>query len=295
MDSKTITLRGVYGKVKEYHLQPGKQQNGMNFPFVKPVRYNSDGSFELIMSEAERNNPESRYYLPDDLDIVITDGTTFNLEDPFDYNKWMSIKGSELIVPTRDARDANGDLIIDGNSRRYGVAELYVEIPGEESERSVSKKKLITRAWTFIENDSERGRLTKCKLLGKEMRNAPSSDVQEFLYDTASRRPEEIIELYTSSDTQLKLLVLDAKTNFVINKKNGLWMYGETALGATDDAILLYLKDPGHKRLFDMLKYEVYPEFAALNKAPEATKEVTTAVPFDTAETEEKPKKTTKK
>ena len=40
----------------------------------------------------------------------------------------------------------------------------------------------ITKAWSFIEKDSINGRLTKCKLLGKLMNNAPDSDVAEYLY-----------------------------------------------------------------------------------------------------------------
>lgn len=109
--SNIITLRNVY-KVKEIHFQPGKQENGLNFPFVKPVRYNGTES-EMILSDAERNSPESRYFLPEDMDIVITDGTTFDLDDPYQANIWASIRGSELIVPTRDAKDAQGNLIID--------------------------------------------------------------------------------------------------------------------------------------------------------------------------------------
>ena len=98
------------------------------------------------MTEAERNNPDSQYYIAEDEDILVTDGTTFDLSDPLQYNKWMSIKDSDLIVPTRDTRDKNGNLYIDGDKMRYGIAELYVDIPGEESERSVSKKQKITKA-----------------------------------------------------------------------------------------------------------------------------------------------------
>ena len=53
--SNVITLRTPY-KTKEYHFQPCKQANGMNFPFVKKVRYGADGESEMILSEAERNN-----------------------------------------------------------------------------------------------------------------------------------------------------------------------------------------------------------------------------------------------
>lgn len=264
MENKKIVIRSVYGKVKEYHFQPGKMQNGMNFPFVKPVRYNIDGTSELILSEAERNNPASQYYLPEDLDIVVTDGTVFNLEDPLDANKWACIKGSELIVPTRDARDENGNFIIDGDSRKYGVAELYIDVPGEESERSVNKKKKLRRAYEFIELDSENGRLTKCKLLGKKMYGAPSSDVAEYLYVRAEKNPDEVIELYTSSDMQLRLLVIDGIDRRVFIKKDGLFIYGETMLGASEDAMILFFKDPKNKRILDMVKYEVYPEYKAL-------------------------------
>ena len=76
MENKVITLRSVFGKMKEYHFQPGKQPNGARFDWVKPVRYDSMGNAELIMTEAERNNPDSQYYLAEDEDIVVTDGET---------------------------------------------------------------------------------------------------------------------------------------------------------------------------------------------------------------------------
>ena len=74
MENKVIVLRSVYGKVKECHLQPCKQSNGTNFPFVKPVRYDSNGNMEMIMSDKERASKESQYFIPEDEMITITDG-----------------------------------------------------------------------------------------------------------------------------------------------------------------------------------------------------------------------------
>ena len=265
MENKVITLRSVFGKMKEYHFQPGKQPNGARFDWVKPVRYDSMGNSELIMTEAERNNPDSQYYIAEDEDIIVTDGTTFDLSDPLQYNKWMSIKDSDLIVPTRDARDKNGNLYIDGDKMRYGIAELYVDIPGEESERSVSKKQKITKAWTFIGQDTKNGRLTKCKLLGKYMENAPDSDVEDYLYQVAEKNPDMVLELYTSGDIALKLLLIDAKKNGVILKKDGMYNYADNVLGATDDAVLLFFKIPANKRILDQIKFETYPEYASVS------------------------------
>jgi len=220
--SDKVTIRSVFGKMKEYHFQPGKQKNGARFPFVKPVRYDSYGNREMIMSDEERNSPDSAGFLAEDEDIVVTDGTTFDLSDLRQRNIWESIKDSDIIVPTRDAKDSHGNLYIDGDKMRYGVAELYVEIPGAETERSVSKKKKIIQAWTYIEHDSKNGRLTKCKLLGKFMENSPDSDVEDYLYKEAEMKPDRIIELYTSGDVALRLLVIDARQKGVIRSKDGM-------------------------------------------------------------------------
>ena len=269
LEGKVITLRNVYGKMKEVHLQPGRQKNGSRFSWVKPVRYDAMGNSEMILSQDELNSSERDYFIPEDLDIVITDGTQFDLSDPYQYNLWKCIENSDQIAPTRDARDKNGDLFIDGNKNRYGMAEFYVDIPGEESQRSVSKKQKITQAWTYIGKDSKSGRLTKCKLLGKYMENAPDSDVEDYLYQRAERNPDEVIELYKSGDMALKLLLIDAKARGVIIKKDGMYVFADTLLGATDDAVMIFFKTPTNKRVVDQIKYEVYPEYAPVNKIEE--------------------------
>ena len=262
-----ITLRSPY-KVKEYHFQPLKGANGMNLPFVKKVRYDHNGNSEMILSEAERNDPMSQYFIPEDMDIVVTEGTTFDLDNPYEKNLWEAIKDSELIAPTRDSRDVNGDLIIDGNRYRYGRAELYVDIPGEQSERSVKKRMLVTKAWMYIEQDSVDGRLTKCKLLGKNLKHAPSSDVQDYLYTEAEKNPEKIIDLYTNGDTALKLLCVDAKEKGVVKKVGGLYTYGDSVLGATDESMILFFKTAANKGILDLIKRETYPEFIVGLEAP---------------------------
>jgi hypothetical protein len=267
MDNKIIVLRSVYGKVKECHLQPCKQANGTNFPFVKPVRYDSNGNMEMIMSDKERASKESQYFIPEDEMITITDGTTFDLSNPREENRWLAIKDSFLIAPSRDARDGKGISLIDGDKTRYGLAEFYIDIPGEESAKSVSKKKLITKAWQYIEEDSADGRLTKCKLLGRNLRNAPSSDVEEFLYNKAGENPQRIIELYTSADVALQLLLIDAREKGTIKKVNGMWMYGEdTVLGATDESIMLWFKIPENKSVLELIRNETYPEYMVIKK-----------------------------
>ena len=261
MENKIITLRSVF-KVKEYHFQPTKQPNGLNWDFVKPVRVDHDGQSYMVLSEAERNDPMSAYFIPEDMDIVVTEGTTFNLNDPLQYNKWMAIKDNDLIAPMRDARDSEGNFLIDGDKKRYGIAELYVDVAGEDSERMLSRRKKQLQAQQFVFNDSMNGILTKCRLLGRNMKNAPFADAQALLIEEADKRPDKIIDLYTGQDTGIQLLILDAKERNVLRKVNGWFMYGDTNMGANEEAVLQFLKTPTNKPIFDAFKAHVYPEFA---------------------------------
>ena len=134
----------------------------------------------------------------------------------------------------------------------------------------------------YIENDTLNGHLTKCKLLGKPMMNAPATDVMDYLYQFAETDPSRIIDLYTSTDSSLMLLMIDAKERNVIRKVNGLWMYGENVLGATDDAILLYMKTPQNKVIYDALRDETYPEFVTKASKVEPAVEPTVEAPAKT-------------
>ena len=206
----------------------------------------------------------------------------------------MAIKDSDLIVPMRDARDENGVLLIDGDKKRYGIAEIYVDVAGEDSERLLNRKKKIVQAQQFIFNDSMNGVLTKCRLLGRDMRNAPFADAQALLIELADKSPDKVIDLYTGQNTGLQLLILDAKEKRIIKKVNGWFMYGDTNLGANDEAVLTFLKTPMNKPIFDALKAHVYPEFAihlAAQKEAIADEIKDTDNPKDVAMAEE-PKKT---
>lgn len=288
MENKIITLRTPF-KLKEYHLAPTKQPNGLNWPWVKPVRIGNDGESYMDLSEAERADPNHVYFIPEDMDITVTEGTTFDLSDPLQYNKWMAIKDHDVIAPMRDARDADGNLLIDGNKRRYGIAELYVDVAGEDSARSIDRRRVIHQAIDFVLNDSANGILTKCRLLGRNMMNAPFTDAQDYLLQEADKHPQRIIDLYTGQNSGIQLLILDAKEKGILVKKNGWFMYGDTNLGANEDAVLTFLKSPMNKSVFDMLKAHVYPEYAAQIKAMDAAATSVTPPPVNP------PKKTTTK
>lgn len=269
--ANTITLRSAFGKVKSVWFNPVKDKNGIYPPFVKEVRINPNGESEMILSEKDLNDPDRAGFIPVDMEILVEDGTTFNLDNILERHKWEAIKNSELIVEERGARDEKGNLIIDGDKNRYGRAEFWVEKPGEESARRIKRKQLITKANVFIEQDSAEGRATKVKLLGKRMYNAPDSDIQDFLYQKAEANPNLIIDLYTGQDQQLRLLFIEATDKNIIKKVSGIFMYGDVRLGVNDEAVIFFFKDPANKQILDEIKIQTFPEYKPLINNSETT------------------------
>lgn len=260
-----IILRSVYGKVGiKYYIQPCPDPVTNQLPkCVK--RVNSQG--DMIMSDAERNSGE--YFIKENETFIIQDGKTFDLSNPIEASQWEAIKNCRLIAPDRYAKDMNGDLLIDGTTSwrttkpRYGVAELYIERPGEDAVRRVSRKKLYHNAIAFILDDERgsEGRLLKARILGKNMTNMPDADVEDYLFEIAEKDPQKIINLYTGDDIALRVLFIEAKDAHVINYKNKLYMFGDDKiLGATDDAVIAWMKEARNKHTLDLIKKETYPD-----------------------------------
>lgn len=271
--SNKIILRSVYGKVgMTILIQPCKNPRTGQYPAcVKPVNSNGD----IILKDAERNS--DNVWIKETEVFKIVDGTTFDLDDPYDKAKWEAIEHCPLIVKSRYATGSDGENLIDGtkgtsfNKGRYGVAELYVYRPGEEAVRKVTKKKLQYKAVQFILTDPKgiEGQRLMCRLLGKNMENQPTADVENFLMEIAEKDPNKIINLYTGDDITLRILFMKAQDRGIIIRKNKLYMYGDNlALGATDDAVIAYFQDPKNKHVLDLIRQETFPEM--YNTTPEA-------------------------
>lgn len=259
-----IILRSTRGKVgQKYYIQPCKDKNGRLPDCVKHV--NSQG--DMILTDEERNS--GKYYIKENETFVFEDGKTFNLDDPIDKAQWEAIKNCPLIAPDRYAKDKNGNLLIDGtmgwkNVRpRYGIAELYIEKPGYESVRKVNKKRKIHNACSYILDDPKGvdGRVLMARLLGKHMTNVPDADVTDYLLTIAEKDPDKIINLYTGDDINLRLLFIEAKDRHVIRLKNKLFIYADNiVLGATDDAVITWMKDAKNKKVLELIKKDTYPD-----------------------------------
>lgn len=267
-NDKIITLRSVYDKANiKYYIQPCKNKYGQYPSCIK--RVNSQG--DMIMSEKERDaySEGTAVFFPENHIFVITSGKTYNLDDIYEKAEWEAIENCPLIAKSRDAKDANGNLIIDGprstpsKPARYGTAELYIDRPGLDIQRRVSHKKLIHKAESYIYDDPNGadGQLNMARILGKDMRNQPIADVVDFLIRVAEKDPNKIINLYNGNDITLRLLFIEAKEKKVIYVKNKVYLYGDNiVLGATDDAVIAWMQDPRNKKVLQLIERDTFPD-----------------------------------
>ena len=263
MEESKIVLRSVFGKVgMKYYIQPCRDKNG-NWPeCVKQV----DSFGNMIVSDAERNS--GKPFIKVTETFTVEDGKTFDLTDPWDKARWEAIRNCPMIADFRGQRDAKGNLIIDGDSKRYGRAELYIERPGVEVQKKISKRQKIHDAESYIFDDPKgaEGRLKVARILGKHMSHASDSDIKDYLLEIASRDPDKIIKLYTGEDLELRTLFLDARDKGVIRSVSGIYVYGDgISLGGTIDVVISWMRDPRNKKLLESIKIDTYPDLEVSN------------------------------
>lgn len=268
-----IVLRNIYDKVTDmkYFIQPMRDKRTGQYPkCIK--RVTSEGN--MIMSDKEKDEyAEGKVaFFPETHVFTVQNGKTYNLDDIWQAAEWEAIRNCPLIAPDRNAKDAQGNLIIDGpvsrpnKPTRNGIAELYIDHPGLDTQRKVSRKQLIHKAESFIFEDQRGadGQRSMARILGKDMSNQPIADVIDFLTRIADKDPNKIINLYTGGDIALRLLLIDAKEKRVIYIKNKLYLYGDNiVLGATDDAALAWMKDPKNMQVLELIKKDTYPDYYA--------------------------------
>lgn len=294
--SNEIILRSVYGKVNQtYFIQPCPNPKTGKLPdCVKTVDSNGD----MILSEKDIDmmSRGEKHFIPANHVFQIVDGTRFNLDDIVDAANWAAIEHCNWIAKDRYERDANGELIIDGGAKRYGVADLYVERPGEITRAKISKKQLVHKASTYVYEDSESERIKKCRVLGRSLNNANPADVIDYLIDKAEKDPHKIIQLYEGEDWKMHLFIMDAVDRGVIRKSEGLYKYDDKILGGSLEATIVLLRDIKYKTILDSIKRETYPNLLTRNEQAEIIASQTVGIPHydDEIETAPKTKKSNK-
>ena len=281
-----LILRSVYGKVNQrYYIQPCPNPRTGQLPqCVKTV----DSHGDMILSEEEISamNKGEKHFIPANAIFIIEDGTRFDLDDVVDRAKWEAIENCDWIAKDRFQRDQNGQLIIDGNASRYGVADLYVERPGEMTKAKVSRKQLVHKACDYVYKDSDFNLLKKSRVLGRDLSRAPKADVIDFLIETAEKDPKKIIEMYEGEDWRMHLFILDAIDATVIHKKDNIYSYEDKMLGGSINSVIEFLRNVQNRKILDSIKLETYPSLMSNEDIARLEQTATNGIPHFSDDTE---------
>jgi hypothetical protein len=123
-------------------------------------------------------------------------------------------------------------------------AYFYIFRPGFESAQKVSDTEKRVKLMNYILNDSAENLYNRTSILGVDMTNSVISDVKEYLLGMVNTEPEKIESVYESKTFSLELLFLHALKKGVIQKRNGIFTFGEILLGLEDRAVVAYFANP---------------------------------------------------
>jgi len=255
-----IIIRNVFGKVNQvYFINPCKNPKTGRYPdCVKPV--NSNGDMILSEDDVREMSAGRKHFIPETEVFQIVDGTVYDLDDIVDKAKWEAIMYCNWIAKDRTERNEKGELVIDGNAKRYGNANLYIERPGQIAKTRVNKEEVIFNAKRYIFEDSETERIKKAKVLGRDLRLASPADVLDYLLEIANKTPKKIMDVYEGEDWKMHLFLIDAIERGVVRKAAGLLVYDDKTLGASMESAIIFLKDIRYKAIRDSIRKETYPE-----------------------------------
>lgn len=247
----------------------------------------------MILAESEKEEQAKglKYFIPVNQLFTIESGYKLVLTDVMDAAIWEAIKNCKLIAKERGQKDHNGLSVIDGDTKYYGPAELYVERPGEETKIAVSKKTLRFKAEQYIHGDSESERIKKAKVLGRDLKNAYPADVLYFLVEIAEKNPQKIIDLYEGEDWKMHLFILEAIDRGVIKRKEGIYQYDDKLLGASIEATITFLKDYRFNKILQSIKMETYPEYMSKSDIENIKSEMAEGLEGEPTKTNKTPKK----
>lgn len=241
---QVIRLKSVYKQGKTT-VQPVKDGTG----WYKGVERLSEDQKKSRTHWAE---PTSKY--------VLKDGTTFDLSDEAMRITWAWVKHSPCIALTYEEVQFTPG------------TEFFIHVDGEEAQKSVTRKETKYKAARLIMEDNAANYPLRAKLLGVNMDNEVAIVLKEYLLDQADTVPEKVISIYESHDLSYRLLLLKAMDKDIIKRdaQSGIYTYGNTVLGMTEDTAVAWMQDKNNRSLVELMEKEANPEYFVKE---EATKE----------------------
>ena len=223
---------------------------------VQPVR-DSTGWYKGVERLSEDQKKSRTHWAEPESKYVLKDGTTFDLAKEDMRITWEWVRHSPCVCETYE------------EVQMTPGAEFYVYREGQEAEKSLSRKELKFRAQELVMKDNSSNYPLRTKLLGVNMDAEHLNVLKDYLLGEAEKEPQRVISIYESHDLSFRLLLLKAmdKNIIQIDSQSGIYTYGNTVLGMTEDSAIHWMQDSSNKNLVTLLEQEANPEYFAKEEA----------------------------
>lgn len=142
--------------------------------------------------------------------------------------------------------------ISSGEVTQHARYVLYDEV--EEAKKENLSFETTLKAYKYLSEMSIVERANFLKLFGfRNTHNVDSEVVLKRLKAKADESPKDFVELYEDKTKDLKIMIEDMLSSRMIQKKGGVFYYGDakegTPLGASIEQVIEFMRDPKNSEL----------------------------------------------
>ncbi len=227
--------------------------------FLQPVKDSSKGIYLGIPVLTETEKKDKVYVATPDTTLEITDGFTFNLNNPTEAANWEWAKYAAEIVLTED----------DAHSKPK--ARFYINLPEKRIRQEVSRADEIYKALHLVNNDDETSLKYRAAIMGEH--GFEDTDYGHLLKTIAQSNPRRIINAYNQSNFGIRLIVLKGLELGVIYTEDGIYRTGKhIVLGVSEEVAISKLAESKNSKILQEVQDNIELKEKELKEANEKSK-----------------------
>lgn len=236
LDGKIITLKSVYSKDRKLTVMP---------VYDPKIRW-----YLGVPRLSDEDKKGLNFWVDEGSKLVIKHNTTFDLNDSIDKENWEWVQHCNNIAKSFE------------DCQKSKEALFYVDNEEIEAQKSIDSDDLLIDALQRIKGDRNDMLEGRARLLGFNMEGDNPTTIRAFLNKMAKdpSNVRRVLQAYTGDSVAIQLLFHRSMDKGVIKSERGAFMYGNTILGVTEEAVIQFLQDSTNRELTVEIEKELNPK-----------------------------------
>ncbi len=250
-----ITLKTLFFKEQKARIEPTKDR--------------STGRLLGVPVLSDEDKKKLTFFTTGKTHFTARNDYQFNLERFEDRMLWAMAQHDPKIAMSFDDAQQSKDAL------------FYVFNEDVEVQKELETEDRFFKAQEYVHKDSPELLIGRARLLGIDMAGESPGSAKKFLLHLLRERDgvARVLDVYEKGSAATTLVFYRACDLGVIEKKNGVFIYGTMPLGGNEDAVISYLQNPSNTEILNQIKKEINPEVygeaaATTKKGPRTKQQV---------------------